>query len=98
MVKKFVTRCENCGNVVSRKKFLNKNFYVTIDSQLVVLVGDNQARAVGCQNCLQLLEALENGQLEKFEFNQRTIYKLHPTLLDRIKEKLETFFNGKPRP
>lgn len=95
MFKKLIQRCENCGNVVTRKKFINKTFFLHNGSSLVTLVGDKKARAVGCLNCLQILEAAEDGQIEKAEFENRTIYTLRPTLLESVQEKVRRFFNGK---
>ncbi len=95
MFKKSIQRCENCGNVVTRKKFINKTFFLNSGSSLVSLVGEKKARAVGCLNCLQILEAAEYGQIEKAEFENRTIYSLRPTLLESVQEKVRRFFNGK---
>lgn len=97
MFKKPIQRCENCGNVVTRKKFINKSFFLHNGSSLVTIVGDKKARAVACLNCLQILEAAEHGHIEKAEFENRTIYTLRPTLLESVQEKVRRFFNGKEK-
>ncbi len=95
MLTKPVRRCEKCGQVVTKEKFLNKTFYLTDDSNLAALVNEKKARAVACLNCLQVLEAASQGRLEKTEFDHLTIFTLRPTLMDTFKERLTRFFNGK---
>lgn len=95
MFQKPVIRCDQCGNVVSRKKFLNRTFYLSEGSTLVALVSEKKARAVACLNCLQILESQESGRIEKAEFDNRTIYTLRPILLERFQMIIERFFNGR---
>lgn len=94
MFKKISKRCEVCGQVVTRKKFLNQTFYLSGGEWLVKIFG-KKARVQGCLNCLQILESEEQGQIEKAEFEHRTIYTLHPTLLDKFRSHLDKIFNPK---
>lgn len=96
MFSKSLKRCEQCGHVVARKKFLNQTFFLSEDQRLIGLVGE-KGRVQGCLNCLHILEAEEAGHIEKAEFEHRTIYTLRPNFTEIVKSRIVDFFTPKPK-
>ncbi len=95
MFSKPTTRCEKCGTVVTKNKFLNKTFYQDAKGSLFGIVG-KKARVQGCVNCLNILEAHEVA-IEKAEFEHRTIYTLRPGFIESLQIKIKDFFNLKTK-